>query len=98
MTPVVYDVQREDGPGGGRYVIRLDGGAEAEMVYRRAADGSVAITHTGVPSAFEGKGIAAQLMQRVIADARAEGFKITPLCSYAAAQFRKHPDWQDLLA
>lgn len=91
-------VQREDGPGGGRYVIRLGGGAEAELSYQRRGDGPLVVTHTGVPPAFEGQGIAAQLVDALIADARAQGFKITPLCSYVAAQFRRHPEWQDLRA
>lgn len=91
------DVQREDGPDGGRYVIRLGPGAEAELVYRHA-DGRMIVTHTGVPPAFEGRGIAASLVHALIADARAEGRKITPLCSYVAAQFRRHPEWRDLLA
>lgn len=93
-----HEVQREDGPRGGRYVIRLGGGAEAELSYQRAGDGSRVVTHTGVPPAFEGRGIAGRLVDALIADARAEGFKITPLCSYVAAQFRRHPEWHDLRA
>ena len=30
-------------------------------------------------------------------DARAAGKKIIPLCPFAAAQFRRHPEWSDLL-
>ncbi len=38
------------------------------------------------------------MMERSIADARAEGTRIRPECSYAVAQFKRHPDWSDLLA
>ena len=31
-----------------------------------------------------------------VEDARAEGFKIIPLCPYVNAQRRKHPEWADL--
>jgi len=55
-------------------------------------------THTLVPRAFEGRGIAARLVDALIADARAEGFRVQPQCSYVAAQFRRHSEWQDLLA
>lgn len=90
-------VQRQDGPNAGRYLITLSPTAEAEMTYRKI-DGAMVIDHTGVPPAFEGRGIAARLVQQAIADARTEGFKITPVCSYVVAQFRRHPDWADLRA
>ena len=47
---------------------------------------------------LEGRGIAAKLVNHAIADAREQGFKITPVCSYVVAQFRRHPEWADLRA
>jgi len=91
-------VLREDGPTRGRYVIHLAPGQDAEMTYRKAPDGTITIDHTGVPPQFEGRGLAARLVQKAIADARAEGFRITPVCSYVVAQFRRHPEWADLRA
>lgn len=91
-------VEREDGPRGGRYVIRLSPGYEAEMTYHRVGPDTIAIDHTGVPTEFRGQNIALQLVKQAIADARSEGFKIMPLCSYVAVQFRRHPDWAPLLA
>jgi uncharacterized protein len=93
-----YKVQREEGPTRGRYVIHLAPGAEAEMTYRKDGDGPMVIDHTGVPPEFEGRGIAARLVNAAIADARDQGFKITPVCSYVVAQFRRHPEWADLRA
>jgi uncharacterized protein len=98
MTETQYDVRREDEAGRGRYVIDLGEGAEAEMTFSKSGDGPMVIDHTGVPPAFEGRGIAAKLVNAAIADARAEGFKIRPVCSYVVAQFRRHRDWDDLLA
>lgn len=91
-------VHREEGPTRGRYFIRLAPGAEAEMTYRKSGDGPMVIDHTGVPPEFEGRGIAARLVNAAIADARTEGFKITPVCSYVVAQFRRHPEWADVRA
>ncbi|QJR20480.1 N-acetyltransferase [Pelagibacterium halotolerans] len=68
------------------------------MTYRRRPDNSIVITHTGVPRAFEGRGFALQLVKRAVADARRANFKIVPQCPYVAVQFRRHPDWSDLLA
>ena len=91
-------VEREDNADGGRYVVYLPGGAEAEMTYHRPRPGTIAIDHTGVPPEFRTLGIALKLVEAGIADAQQEGNKIVPLCSYVAAQFRRHPAWAPLLA
>jgi predicted GNAT family acetyltransferase len=97
-TAAMQQVEREDGPHGGRYVIYLADGLEAEMTYRRPAPGIVAIDHTFVPDSHRGEGLAQRLVEAGIADARAEASKVHPYCSYVAAQFRRHPEWADLLA
>jgi len=61
-------------------------------------DGIMTITHTGVPAAVEGRGIAAGLTRYALDTARGRGWKVRPLCSYAAAYFKRHPEYQDLLA
>lgn len=91
-------VLREDGPTRGRYVIHLAPGQDAEMTYRRQPDGTLVVDHTGVPPEFEGQGLAARLVKKLIEDAREEGFRITPVCSYVVAQFRRHPEWANLRA
>lgn len=98
MSEADLTVRREDHTGAGRYVIDLAPGVEAEMTFRTAANGTITIDHTGVPTAFEGRGIAARLVNQAVADARQQGFKIVPVCSYVVAQFRRHPEWSDLLA
>ena len=98
MSETELRVQREEGPTRGRYVIRLAPGAEAEMTYAMQPGGPMVIDHTGVPSEYEGRGIARLLVDAAITDAREQGFKITPVCSYVAAQFRRHLEWADLRA
>lgn len=69
------------------------------MTFRTVEKGAeVAIDHTFTPPKFRGRSIAFRLMERSIADARREGLRIRPFCSYAVAQFRRHPDWADVLA
>jgi predicted GNAT family acetyltransferase len=63
------------------------------------ARGDVRIAeHTIVPPAIGGRGIAGKLVDALIADARAQGFKVRPDCSYVAAKFDEHPEWADLRA
>ena len=98
MSNQEISIHREENAGTGRYTARLPGGPDAVMTYRRVNENTIAIDHTLVPPAYRGQGIAQKLVERGIADARAENWKIMPVCSYVAAQFRRHADWADLLA
>ncbi len=61
-------------------------------------DGVMTITHTEVPPAIGGRGIAAALTRAALDTARREGWKVVPACSYAAAFIRRHPEFADLVA
>jgi predicted GNAT family acetyltransferase len=91
-------VDREQGEHRGRFLVRLPDGSEAELTYRQLDPNTIVADHTGVPPAYRNHGLALKLVERLIAAARAEGMRIVPQCSYVAAQFRRHPDWADLLA
>jgi predicted GNAT family acetyltransferase len=66
-------------------------GVRAVLDYTLAGD-VMTITHTGVPHAISGRGIAADLMRAALNAARSAGWKVNPACSYAAAYMRRHPD------
>jgi uncharacterized protein len=82
----------------GRFELKVDGadGAVCELDYQRV-DGRVVFTHTGVPAALQGRGLAAVLVEAGLAWARREGHKVTPACSYVARYIERHPGWSDLL-
>ena len=61
-------------------------------------DSVMTITHTGVPDAVGGRGIAAALVQSALDTARSEGWKVIPACSYALAWMHRHPEYDDLRA
>lgn len=89
-------IKRELNARGGRYVAKIAGtDAEAELTFLR--EGNVFIAdHTGTPVALRGRGIATKLVERMVADARSEGFKIRPLCPFVVTLFAQHPDWSAL--
>ena len=60
--------------------------------------GQVVFTHTGVPPAYQGQGLAAQLVEAGLQWARSQGLKVVPACSYVHVYIQRHPDWQQLLA
>jgi predicted GNAT family acetyltransferase len=65
--------------------------------YRRRGEVLV-IPHVEADVALRGTGAAGRLMQALAADVRSRGLKLTPVCSYAVAWFRRHPEAADLLA
>ena len=87
---------------GGRYEAQPEGSDQIgylEWEPKRALEDDVRVaTHTVVPPAIGGQGIAAQLVDRFVADAKEQGFKIVPQCSYVAKKFEENPEWSDLRA
>ncbi len=86
---------------GGRYVAQLEGHEgylEWEPAAQNGDHATRVATHTVVPRAIGGRGVAAQLVDALVADAREHGFTIDPQCSYVAAKFDQNPDWADLRA
>ncbi|MBT8389710.1 MAG: N-acetyltransferase [Altererythrobacter sp.] len=84
---------------GGRYVAKLAGEtAEGYLEWEPRGNDVRVATHTVVPPEIGGRGIAAQLVNRLVKDARKQGFRIVPQCSYVEATFRKNPEWADLRA
>ena len=65
--------------------------------YRLEA-GAMVVTHTEVAPKLEGRGIAGELMRALLDHASANGLKVRPLCSYARAYMRRHPETAALLA
>ena len=91
-------ITRHDTAGGGEYRAHVPGStAIGRLTWVTHGDVRVA-DHTLVPPAIGGRGIAGKLVEALVADARAQGFRIVPECSYIAAAFKRHPDWADLLA
>ena len=91
-------IERQETPIKARYAGTVAGReGEAELTYSRARDDLVIADHTFAPDSLRGTGIAAALVDRLITDARSEGFKIIPLCAYVKSQYEKHPEWADVM-
>ena len=79
-----------------RFESRVDG-AWACIEYIRAEIERY-LTHTEVPSAMEGKGIASLLVKHALDVIAKEERKLVPLCPFVAAYVKKHPEYGELLA
>ena len=91
MTDI--SITREDSDTKGRYVARVFGiEDEAELTFSKVSDKLIIVDHTGVPDSMRGQGIAAALAERVIADVRAAGQKIVPLCPFFRSYVERHKE------
>jgi predicted GNAT family acetyltransferase len=93
-----FKIEKSTTGNAGRYVARLDGvEGEAELVFTIDGPGRITADHTEAPASMRGTGAASALVEHMVADARASGFKIVPYCSYVVAQAKKHPEWRDVI-
>ncbi|UNS99723.1 N-acetyltransferase [Streptomyces tubbatahanensis] len=80
----------------GRYEARVGGTLAGVAQYLRAP-GVVAVTHTEVEPAFEGRGVGGALSHHILQAVQEAGEKVAPVCPYFARYIREHPDYQPLI-
>jgi len=92
------EITREDTDTKARYIARVAGyDAVGELTLSKLSDTTIIADHTSAPEALRGQGVARALVERLVADARAAGQKIVPLCPYVKAQAQKHgAAWADV--
>ena len=92
-------ITHSEGDSRGRYVARVEGrDGSGELTYSRLSPAKIIADHTGVDDSLRGTGVGQALVERLVEDARRDGFAVVPLCPFVAAQFRRHPDWSDVMA
>ena len=60
-------------------------------------EGEMTITHTVVEDAFEGRGLAKELAEAALAQARQRGLAVLPKCPFVSKYIRRNPAWLDLV-
>lgn len=67
-------------------------GADLAVLEYRLAGNQIVFVHTEVPEAFEGRGVAAQLVRAGYAYAREAGLKPVAQCPYVRSYLARHPE------
>lgn len=78
-------------------MAREDNKKAGVMTYSIAGENHIIIDHTEVEPEFKGKSVGKQLLYKIVEMAREKNIKITPLCPFANAMFKKFDDIQDVL-
>jgi predicted GNAT family acetyltransferase len=79
-----------------RYELRIEGTVVGVANYIRSGD-TVSITHTGVQTAMRRRGLAGELIEFALRDARQCGLEVVPHCSYVSDYIDKHREHLDLV-
>lgn len=81
-----------------RYEAIDDGaGTVAGIAAYRDQPGSRAFTHTQVSDAYQGQGIASELIRFAAEDVRGAGLRLVPYCPYVAGWLKKHPEYTGIV-
>ncbi len=92
------EITHEGNAAHGEYQAKVPGSsAVGRLTWKTRGTARIA-DHTLVPPEIGGRGVAAALVEALVADAKDRGVTIVPQCSYVDAQFRRHPEWAALRA
>jgi predicted GNAT family acetyltransferase len=86
-----------DNPAELRYELLDDDGNVIGQIRYRREPGAVALVHTEVEPAYEGRGLAGVLVDGAVSDLRERGLRLIPVCPYVRAWLRRHPERADLV-
>ena len=99
VSGMEIDLRFEETEKGGRYLMTMPNGELSRISYIRAGPGTIIADSTFVPVPYRGDGVAEALVERLMTDARAQGFKVIPACWFVADEIRRRaPEWDDLRA
>jgi uncharacterized protein len=79
-----------------RFATRVNG-LLAQVAYRLNGD-VITFTHTEVPDALSGRGIANKLAVHVLEYAKEHQLRVIPMCPFIAAYIKRHPEYAPLVA
>ena len=79
-----------------RYEVHV-GDKLAGFTDYRSRPGVVAFPHTEVDPAYQGRGLAGMLAKTALDDARQQGLRVVPQCSFFATYIKRHPQYADLV-
>ncbi|MCI4644462.1 MAG: N-acetyltransferase [Hyphomonadaceae bacterium] len=73
-------------------------GLELRIDYGWLRDGVMRVDFVEVPRKLNGRGLGTKLVGALVDKARAEDFRLVPVCGFARTQLARHPAWQGVLA
>lgn len=85
-----------DDPERGRWIAALGADAIGELTYRLVG-GRIVLIKTWVDHSYRGKGVATEMVSRVLDEVRDTGKRITVICRVVGEFIARHPEYADLV-
>lgn len=86
-----------DNPDEKRFEYDIEGHT-AIIEYITNKNGLIFLTHTEVPKALRGQGIAFEMISSALTEVKNRNLKLVPLCPTVAEYLRRYPNLKDMLA
>jgi predicted GNAT family acetyltransferase len=91
------EIEQHDTRLRGEFLAISEGREVGKLTYSWVGIDQISIKHTGTDPEFRQQGIGLALVSAAVDFARTKKIKILPLCSFTKQEFRKHPEWKDVL-
>ena len=78
-----------------QYELSMEG-PKPRIEYILARD-NIYLTHTEVPKALEGQGIASKMVLMALKDIQSRNLTLIPMCPFVAMYIKRHPEWRKLV-
>ena len=79
-----------------RFEVTIEGNLAVIDYYREG--NKIVYTHTGVPDALGGQGLASKMAKTALEYARSENLDVVPQCPFVRAYIRRHAEYQELVS
>ncbi len=87
------EIPLEDNNGGDKKRFEMKIASQIAFIdYMISKQNIIYLTHTEVPTAFEGQGLGSVLVQKVLKHIGQTDMKMAPLCPFVAAYLKRHPE------
>jgi predicted GNAT family acetyltransferase len=79
-----------------RFEVRVDEHLAVIDYYREGNE--IVFTHTGVPDALGGQGLAGKMAKTALEHAKSNGLDVVPNCPFVRAYIRRHSEYLELVS
>ena len=78
-----------------RFEMSVDG--YTAIIEYKELPGKIALIHTEVPPALEGRGVATAIIEKALSYIEQNNLKLIPLCPVVVAYVKRHPEWNRIV-